>query len=325
MQRKTRVPIPPAIAAQVLFEHDRTCCICRTKGRSPQIHHIDDNPANNDPENLSVLCLECHRDTQLVGGFDRKLDAHQVRLYRNDWRRVVADARATSGIVADEDAHPGLTLRVATTLAEALNESGDWFGLARHYETFGNEQLRDKYAGLAAAAGLDPLSEVTLRLRVQHRPDLVSPELVEQVILKYKNSPIEARMLKELGRLPDAAASYCRIIARAIANGNSFSAAFYLKELASLRLEEPLFKVALEEAAEGGELWWQMRAMEELGWADERRKFILAHADEIRRSGRLEMLRELALAEGDEAEYVEVRKQIVVERAQTRAEGALLT
>src|SRR6266704_3516431 len=93
-QKKKRVEIPRAIEAEVLVASDRTCCVCRVKGKSIQIHHIDDNPANNDPKNLAVLCLECHNDTQIWGGFGRKLNADQIVLYRDDWVSQVAKTRA---------------------------------------------------------------------------------------------------------------------------------------------------------------------------------------------------------------------------------------
>lgn len=87
---KDRVPIPPEIAAELLFASDHTCCVCRDRGRAVQIHHIDENPANNAKENLSVLCLLCHDDTQIKGGFGRKLDTNLVIQYRDDWHaRVV--------------------------------------------------------------------------------------------------------------------------------------------------------------------------------------------------------------------------------------------
>ena len=86
--KKERIPIPPELSARVLFESDRTCCVC-CKKMPVQIHHIDDDPSNNDIENLAVLCLLCHNETQLRGGFDRKLNAGQVRLYRADWLRRV--------------------------------------------------------------------------------------------------------------------------------------------------------------------------------------------------------------------------------------------
>ncbi len=93
-QKKKRVEIPRPIEAEVQFASDRTCCVCRVRGKPIQIHHVDENPANNDPQNLAVLCLECHNDTQIQGGFGRKLNADQIVLYRNDWVSHVAKTRA---------------------------------------------------------------------------------------------------------------------------------------------------------------------------------------------------------------------------------------
>lgn len=80
-----RVQIPIDIASEVLFASDRVCCVCQTPGRPVQIHHIDSNPANNSFDNFAVLCLTCHNDTQIRGGFDRKLTTDLVRRYRADW------------------------------------------------------------------------------------------------------------------------------------------------------------------------------------------------------------------------------------------------
>lgn len=85
MTKKKRIPIPIAIAANVLFASDRTCCVCNEKGKSVQIHHINEDPSNNHVENLAVLCLQCHDDTMIKGGFGRKLNAESVTLYRNAW------------------------------------------------------------------------------------------------------------------------------------------------------------------------------------------------------------------------------------------------
>ncbi len=73
LMKKSRNEISIETAAQILFESDRTCCICRQRKRPIQIHHLDDDPSNNAPENLACLCFDCHRDTQIQGGFDRKL------------------------------------------------------------------------------------------------------------------------------------------------------------------------------------------------------------------------------------------------------------
>ena len=92
---KKRNQIPPEIAARVLFASDRTCCVCRNQGKPIQIHHIDEKPNNNSPKNLAILCFDCHRETQIRGGFDRKLDGNQIILYLEDWLRIVAQRRAT--------------------------------------------------------------------------------------------------------------------------------------------------------------------------------------------------------------------------------------
>jgi hypothetical protein len=95
-EKSERIEIPPDVAAEVLFLADRTCCVCRQRSRPVQIHHIDDNPANSVADNLAVLCFDCHRETQIRGGFDRKLDAVQIRLYKLDWIKRVETQRAGS-------------------------------------------------------------------------------------------------------------------------------------------------------------------------------------------------------------------------------------
>lgn len=94
--RSGRVEIPPDVAGEVLFLADRTCCVCRQRSRPVQLHHIDGDPTNSVVENLAVLCFDCHRETQIQGGFDRKLDAAQVRLYKADWTKRVERQRGTA-------------------------------------------------------------------------------------------------------------------------------------------------------------------------------------------------------------------------------------
>lgn len=112
MTMKTRTPILEDTAATVLFASDRTCCVCNTPGKPTQIHHIDEDPSNNDEANLCVLCLLCHDDTQVRGGFGRKLNAALVRQYRDDWhervrmRRLRADEIAVSALAGGFSAAP---------------------------------------------------------------------------------------------------------------------------------------------------------------------------------------------------------------------------
>lgn len=90
---KRRPAIPNDISAQVMFQHDRTCCVCRERGLSVQIHHIDEDPTNHAIDNLAVLCLEHHGQTQIRGGFAKRLKASDILIYRNDWVCRVQDYR----------------------------------------------------------------------------------------------------------------------------------------------------------------------------------------------------------------------------------------
>jgi len=90
---KQRILIPKNIAATVLVTSAHTCCKCEERGAPIQIHHIDENPANNDPDNLAVLCLRCHDETQSTGGFARHLSQEDIRLYRDQWVVRVANRR----------------------------------------------------------------------------------------------------------------------------------------------------------------------------------------------------------------------------------------
>jgi hypothetical protein len=86
---KPRTPIPDDISAEVMFQHDRTCCICHQRELAVQIHHIDEKPTNHRINNLAVLCLEHHEQTQTRGGFAKKLKAADVVRSRDDWVRRV--------------------------------------------------------------------------------------------------------------------------------------------------------------------------------------------------------------------------------------------
>ena len=110
IEKNGRIEIPQNVAAELLFLADRTCCVCRQRLRPVQIHHIDDDPTNNIIENLAVLCFDCHRETQIRGGFDRKLDAAQIQLYKVDWNRRVEAQRSTATLPAAPPLANGETL-----------------------------------------------------------------------------------------------------------------------------------------------------------------------------------------------------------------------
>lgn len=75
---------------RVLFESNRTCCICRDSSRPVQIHHIDRNHSNDTRSNLAVTCDICHKLAHTDIPFSRNLTPEQVRMYDESWRAVCA-------------------------------------------------------------------------------------------------------------------------------------------------------------------------------------------------------------------------------------------
>lgn len=299
---KKRVPIPKVDAAKVLFASDRTCCVCREPGKRVQIHHIDDDPSNNEHSNLSVLCFECHGDTQTTGGFGRQLDAEQVRLYRDDWHQIVTNRRVQNYRDTRDEIEPEANrIKYLTTLIERLRETEDYITLAHIYDDMGNNELRDKYIDLALEGYDSDWLVIDLR-SMQGRQDLIPDEVIERRLREQHDAEDwsqRARTFVDLGRNVEAAHDYVKSVLESLEEGNIFSAAYYLKELFEKDIVDRLFETSLRKFAEDGDLWWQVRCLQELGWNSELKEFLLAHEDEIEESGRIQLKSYLLRAQGD--------------------------
>ena len=49
------------------FGPDATCVACGGTRRL-QRHHVDGDPGNNAPENVAVLCQDCHTEAHVANG-----------------------------------------------------------------------------------------------------------------------------------------------------------------------------------------------------------------------------------------------------------------
>lgn len=310
-RKKERTEIPRGVAARIQFLSDRTCCVCRTPNKPIQIHHIDENPNNHVETNLAVLCLDCHDKTMIRGGFGRKLDAEQIILYREDWYRRVRNTRASDDPHTEDETLHDLTY--ATTIAEIYREKNNYEALARHYHIVGNSELRDKYIEQAIVQGCDAETVIYLRSiqqKIELIPETVLRERIEE--LKERKSILSrARFHKQIGKHLEAASDYVEGISDRLRENRYFTAAYYLKELYDSGLIERLFEKALRDAEERDDLWWQVRALEELGRYDDSRELVLQHEEEILKSEDDLLFRELlALAKGDRVEWLEARKAL---------------
>lgn len=95
------------ISNRLLVQTHHRCCICKTDDMTPQIHHVDGNPANNDPDNLVPLCPNCQSRVHTKFGLTRSYTQPQLRMYRDDWFRLCAQTdRFAAGLPVSEEAVP---------------------------------------------------------------------------------------------------------------------------------------------------------------------------------------------------------------------------
>ena len=95
MTKVSRVPIPQKVQDAVLVANRHSCCVCQKQ--KVQLHHIDENPSNNHESNLAALCLEHHDMASMQIGLTKKLQASQIKRYKDRWETTCReDVRALS-------------------------------------------------------------------------------------------------------------------------------------------------------------------------------------------------------------------------------------
>lgn len=303
------MPIPSEVAAMVLFKADRTCCVCRVKGKPVQIHHIDGNKRHNQISNLAILCLDCHADTQTKGGFHRKLSPELVTLYRDSWQKVVEEDRIkTTLYVLRERPKKEQRIEILTSIIDDLKERKQNVLLAMVYNNIGNKKLRDKYIEKAISESCNPSTLIFLR-SLQGKANSINSDVIEKEIKrreKNKDWSQLARLYVDIGKWKEAVSCYCKDVSNSIEQGNTFSAAYYLKEMSlEEKLYKKLFQIALKEASDRKDLWWQVRALQELGSDSELNALLKLHEKEIKQSKDPTLLALLYRSLNDEDHYAE--------------------
>lgn len=112
---KRRASIPKSVKDAVLREYRHRCAVCG--GDRPHLHHIDEDPSNNEPGNLIPLCPNHHLTDQHDP--TAAIDHRRLRLFRDFkdpmilaeqfvplWRRCsfILDAESVSGDGLDAQA-----------------------------------------------------------------------------------------------------------------------------------------------------------------------------------------------------------------------------
>ena len=303
------MPIPAEIAAHALFQSDRTCCVCRQRSKPVQIHHVDGNHDHHDLENLAVLCLECHMETQLQGGFFRKLDAIQVTLYRDEWvaRHGRNGARPSTPEVY------AISQESRDHVANMLLERRQYELLARHYHRLGSTELRDHYIDLALSQP-EARTESEVHLRsLQGRLAEVDPMKIELLIVttRRENGAMSLmRLFLMLGRPFEAFQLFCETVSDLLQTKRYYLAARLLARMRTEEFEKALLQAAYRDFRAKGNLWGQVRCLQYLGWEAELRQLLLDHRATIERGShallRFELYKRLHDQEKLNQEYVKL-------------------
>jgi len=91
-----RKKLAPNVYDRMLASNAQVCCVCKRRGIGVNIHHVDHDPSNNDPENLAVLCVSDHdthhRPAANPALTHLELSASEIRRYKSEWEAFVEEA-----------------------------------------------------------------------------------------------------------------------------------------------------------------------------------------------------------------------------------------
>ncbi len=177
---KKRKKIPDTAADEVMFKADLLCCVCEKRGH--QIHHIDNDPSNNDLDNLVLLCFEHHDEVTHQGGLSRRLSPSLLQNYRNSlYRKVeakrnlpVLDEAASTNRQVDEDRFfqlmlDAVSVREIQKIRRNLNPDENDKTLEAIYDL---SSYLESSGVRARRAVLEILDEIASRTRLGLQPDV---------------------------------------------------------------------------------------------------------------------------------------------------------
>jgi len=98
-----RATIPPEVIADVLVMSRRRCCVCLALSddadeKKGQVAHLDRDASNNSRDNLVFLCFDHHDQYDSRTSQSKGLTAEEVRRYRAQLDRFVAQSLPLSDV-----------------------------------------------------------------------------------------------------------------------------------------------------------------------------------------------------------------------------------
>jgi hypothetical protein len=148
--RKPRPSIPRAIKDSVLREFNHRCAICGKE--RPQVHHIDENPSNNDPMNLIPLCPNCHLTDQ--HNPTMPIDSEKLRLFRQFKDPIILKPQFHPLFIRMQflsSIDESVSAKNLTALSEELIEFVEVLEMGGFYAKRISELIKRNYTGMLQA------------------------------------------------------------------------------------------------------------------------------------------------------------------------------
>jgi hypothetical protein len=180
-----RVTIPKKTSDAVLGEYSHRCAICGSD--RPHLHHIDENPSNNDLGNLLPLCPNCHLRDQ--HNPTHRIEVAKLLMFRSfkdpailkpQFHPLFARQEFLATVAEDEEPVADLERR-ASELVELVQamEMGEFYAKRL------SELLAPlRYGFVMSLGGPDPEYERQVRQRnKEYRAKLVANRTAAQALL----------------------------------------------------------------------------------------------------------------------------------------------
>ena len=151
---KKRIRIPAEIEKKIIYKSARTCNVCREFKKGIQIHHIDENPSNNNIDNLIVLCQNCHDEAHTKHDLSKNLTPSKLSYCKKEWENEVAE-RAALAMLPQNNLKNAIWTFINHEKVSQLMSS---FGVGFHEATL--EFLQTK--GIVDSLGIPILNETSI-------------------------------------------------------------------------------------------------------------------------------------------------------------------
>jgi hypothetical protein len=96
----TRLAIPKKLRFKLMYDSRYLCAVCQQRGS--HIHHIDENHANNNEENLVVLCTTHHDEAHTRHQLSQNLTSDALRHAKQQWIAKVKEQRDLAATVSGQ-------------------------------------------------------------------------------------------------------------------------------------------------------------------------------------------------------------------------------